>query len=163
MFSPICGSASPSCSKSFMILFCVSVCPDSSNSLPILDSLTKSIHLLAQPTPKLARAWSIRSLGSFRYTMAKEAITATNQMMGSTNTTRNNTNTPPQSVQVGVVHFTIYKVGKERCDRWNKVITVLQHIFVHMIFVASVLKAIYFMFKINYMRGNLYQKKALLI
>ena len=39
--------------------------------------------------------------------------------------------------------------------------TVLRHIFVHMVFVASVFEAIYFMFKIKYMGGNLHQKKAL--
>ena len=41
--------------------------------------------------------------------------------------------------------------------------TVVRQIFVHMIFVAFVFEAIYFMFKSYYMRGNFYQKKALLI
>ena len=35
--------------------------------------------------------------------------------------------------------------------------TVLRHIFVHMIFVASVFKAIYFMFKGHFLEGNLHQ------
>ena len=48
------------------------------------------------------------------------------------------------------------------CDKkFTQKATVLRHIFVHMVFVASVFEAIYFMFKINYMGGNLYQKKAL--
>ena len=45
----------------------------------------------------------------------------------------------------------------------NNQSTVLRHIFVHMIFVASVFEALYFMFKSYYMKGNLHQKKALFI
>ena len=41
--------------------------------------------------------------------------------------------------------------------------TVLRHIFVHMIFVASDFEAIYFLVKSYNMGGNLYPKKALCI
>ena len=41
--------------------------------------------------------------------------------------------------------------------------TVVRHIFVHMIFVASDFEATYFMFKSYYMGENFYQKKALSI